>query len=94
MPISFQTDTNFLDHIKPTVRRMSAYKVEGGQDAEVKLNQNENPYDLPEWLKREIAEAFVKESWNRYPSVSRCGCGALCRVYPCPQRVCHHGQWF
>ncbi len=68
MPTSFQIDTNFLDHIKPTVRRMSAYTVEGGQDAEVKLNQNENPYDLPEWLKREIVETFMKEPWNRYPS--------------------------
>ncbi|MFN3386772.1 MAG: histidinol-phosphate transaminase [Candidatus Thermochlorobacter sp.] len=68
MPFSFQLDANVLDHIKPSVRALSPYTVEGGQSAEIKLNQNENPYDLPDWLKREIMEAFLKEPWNRYPN--------------------------
>ncbi|MCS7013530.1 MAG: histidinol-phosphate transaminase [Chloroherpetonaceae bacterium] len=68
MAFSFQTEHIFLECIKPAVRQMSAYTVEGGQYAGIKLNQNENPFDLPEWLKREILERFLQEPWNRYPS--------------------------
>ncbi len=42
--------TDFIDNIKPAVRAISAYHLNGKQ-YEVKLNQNENPYDLPKWLK-------------------------------------------
>ncbi len=59
----------FLENINPAVRNMSPYVVGGGQSAEIKLNQNESPYDLPAWLKREILDAFYKEAWNRYPNV-------------------------
>ncbi len=62
-------DQDFLENINPAVREMSAYHVGGGQTADVKLNQNESPYDLPAWLKLEILNEFYKESWNRYPDV-------------------------
>ncbi|MCS6989805.1 MAG: histidinol-phosphate transaminase [Chloroherpetonaceae bacterium] len=62
-------EQDFLENIAPATRQMSPYMVEGGQEAEVKLNQNENPYDLPDALKRDILEEFRKECWNRYPDV-------------------------
>lgn len=62
-------EQEFLERVNPAVRAMSPYSVGGGQTASVKLNQNENPYDLPDALKREILEAFYEESWNRYPDV-------------------------
>lgn len=68
MALSFQTEDAFLECIKPAVRQMAPYAVEGGQYAPIKLNQNENPFDLPLWLKREILEAFLQEPWNRYPN--------------------------
>jgi histidinol-phosphate aminotransferase len=33
----------------------------------VKVNQNENPYDLPAEVKREILAQFAGEAWSRYP---------------------------
>jgi histidinol-phosphate aminotransferase len=33
----------------------------------VKLNQNENPYDVPAGLKEKILAAFGAMSWSRYP---------------------------
>ncbi|HWR01676.1 MAG TPA: histidinol-phosphate transaminase [Chlorobaculum sp.] len=55
--------------LNPALQRIGVYKVEGGQEAEVKLNQNESPFDLPMWLKEKILEEFRQESWNRYPDI-------------------------
>ena len=55
-----------LDLIKPSVRDQPAYTL-AALDAARKLNQNESPYDLPESLKREIAERAVAARWPRYP---------------------------
>ena len=52
--------------IRPEVRGISAYTLEH-LEAEVKLDQNENPYDFPEALKREIVERVQAHDWNRYP---------------------------
>ncbi len=54
--------------IKPSVRALEPYDVKG-KPARVKLNQNENPFDLPIALKEEIFAEMKKESWNRYPEV-------------------------
>ncbi len=62
-------DQEFLENINPAVRGMSPYIVGGGQSADIKLNQNESPYDLPAPLKLEILNAFYNEAWNRYPNV-------------------------
>ncbi|MFN3560577.1 MAG: histidinol-phosphate transaminase [Chloroherpetonaceae bacterium] len=62
-------EQEFLENINPAVRKMSPYVVGGGQSAEIKLNQNESPYDLPAPLKLEILNAFYSEAWNRYPDV-------------------------
>lgn len=59
--------TRFMDLIKPSVRAAASYHLKERRCA-VKLNQNENPYDLPTWLKDEMFSEFGSISWNRYPS--------------------------
>jgi histidinol-phosphate aminotransferase len=60
---------DFKTLLNPALQRIGAYKVEGGQEAEVKLNQNESPFDLPVWLKEKILDEFKSEPWNRYPDI-------------------------
>lgn len=36
-------------------------------NCDVKLNQNESPYDLPQDFKQAVVKEFVGENWNRYP---------------------------
>jgi histidinol-phosphate aminotransferase len=55
-----------LSAVKPAVRALSAYTLAARQ-APVKLNQNENPYDLPEALKRRVLDAALSRPWSRYP---------------------------
>lgn len=57
---------NPLDFIKPVVRRAAAYTLEP-YTAEVKINQNENPFDVPESVKRRAIERALSRSWSRYP---------------------------
>src|SRR5438477_12792940 len=54
------------DVIKPEVRGLSAYTLQHF-DAGVKLDQNENPYELPTDLKGEVAERVLGRPWSRYP---------------------------
>ena len=62
---------SFLKHIKPSVRRLEAYTVRSTPLTAdlIKLNQNENPFDLPPELKRELLSEFMDRPWNRYPDV-------------------------
>ena len=60
---------NIESLLNPALRNISTYKVEGGQQAEIKLNQNESPFDVPLWLKEEILGEFIQEPWNRYPDI-------------------------
>lgn len=62
-------DNDLRRHFNPALAGMHAYAVEGGQEAPVKLNQNESPFDLPMWLKEKITAEFVREPWNRYPDI-------------------------
>jgi histidinol-phosphate aminotransferase len=55
-----------FDVIKPEVRGLSAYTLKHF-DADVKLDQNENPYELPTDLKREVVERMLRRPWGRYP---------------------------
>ena len=52
--------------IKPEVRSASAYTLRHFK-AGVKLDQNENPYELPPEFKREVAERVLARPWGRYP---------------------------
>jgi histidinol-phosphate aminotransferase len=60
-----------LDLIKPGVRALDHYVVKGkpASPSLIKLNQNENPFDVPESLKREAVEKLINSPWNRYPDV-------------------------
>ncbi len=55
-----------LGQIKPSVRHQPAYTL-APLVSHRKLNQNENPYDVPPELKRQILERVAAEPWNRYP---------------------------
>ena len=55
-------------YILDSVRSEHPYVVGGTPDLPVKLNQNENPLDLPEPLKEQLLEAFRQIPFNRYPA--------------------------
>ena len=55
-----------MQFVKPAVRQIAAYTLAARQ-APVKINQNENPYDLPEALKRRVLESALRRPWSRYP---------------------------
>ena len=55
-----------LDIIKPRVRQLRAYTLSPDR-ASVKLNQNENPWDAPEAVRREVLRRFEARAWSRYP---------------------------
>jgi histidinol-phosphate aminotransferase len=57
---------NALDKIKPRVRELKAYTLSPDR-ASVKINQNENPWDLPEAIKRETLRRMSERAWSRYP---------------------------
>ncbi len=58
--------TDPLVHVKPAVRNLAAYTLAARQ-ARVKVNQNENPYDVPEVVKRRVLEQALGRAWSRYP---------------------------
>jgi histidinol-phosphate aminotransferase len=56
-----------MQYIRKSIQELKEYTVP--QDKyEVKLNQNESPYDVPEGLKEEIIKKIMFADWNRYPS--------------------------
>ncbi|MCS3666076.1 histidinol-phosphate aminotransferase [Salinibacter ruber] len=57
-----------LQHIRPAVRDRSEYIVDMPEGIDVKLNQNESPFDLPAGLKQELLNAHAQVEMNRYPS--------------------------
>ena len=55
-----------LRHVKPAVRQIRAYTL-AAREAPVKINQNENPWDLPEAVKRRVLDKALVRPWARYP---------------------------
>jgi histidinol-phosphate aminotransferase len=55
-----------LEGVKSQVLKVPAYTLRA-YEAEVKLNQNENPFDFPEDLKEETFRRFRARQWSRYP---------------------------
>jgi histidinol-phosphate aminotransferase len=55
-----------LRHVKPAVRALRAYTL-APRRAPVKVDQNENPRDLPAALKRRVLDEALSRAWNRYP---------------------------
>ncbi len=58
--------TSVLDNVKPEVRALRAYTLEA-REAVVKINQNENPHELPDAVKRAVLERALERPWGRYP---------------------------
>ena len=60
---------NPADLVRPEILALNAYSV---ADAEgmVKLDAMENPYPLPDGLRRELAAALARVDVNRYPTPS------------------------
>lgn len=56
-----------ISKIKPSVRQLQAYTLKHF-DAQVKINQNENPYDMPEIIKAEVQRVVAQRAWSRYPA--------------------------
>ncbi len=59
-------DLSPSDVIKAEVRGLTAYTLKHFK-AEVKLDQNENPYELSADLKQQIVERVLSRPWGRYP---------------------------
>lgn len=55
-----------LARVKPSVRGMGAYTLKP-YEPRIKLNQNENPWDVPDEVKERIAARLADRPWNRYP---------------------------
>jgi histidinol-phosphate aminotransferase len=58
--------SDMLRHVKPAVRSIGAYTLAARSSA-VKINQNENPYDVPEGFKRRVLDLALSRPWSRYP---------------------------
>jgi histidinol-phosphate aminotransferase len=52
--------------IRPEVRQASAYSL-SHFEADVKLDQNENPYEISHELKEKIVRRILERDWGRYP---------------------------
>ena len=55
-----------LQTIKPAVRDLRAYSLSLHR-ASVKINQNENPWDVPDNVKAETLRRLGTRPWSRYP---------------------------
>ncbi len=58
--------SDVLSKIKPSVRQVQAYSLRH-LEAPVKINQNENPFDMPEAVKVAVNQAMVSRKWSKYP---------------------------
>ena len=66
--VSPSTVDSVLAQIRPSVRDRSEYVVDAPSGIDVKINQNESPFDLPDALKEELLSAFEQVEFNRYPT--------------------------
>ncbi|HEY2976053.1 MAG TPA: histidinol-phosphate transaminase [Pyrinomonadaceae bacterium] len=55
-----------LEIIKPQVRELRSYSLRPDR-ARIKLNQNENPWDVPLRIKEETLRRLENIRWSRYP---------------------------
>ena len=58
-----------LRTIKSQVRSLRAYTLSPDR-ARVKINQNENPWDMPARIKEETMRRLSTRAWSRYPDFS------------------------
>jgi histidinol-phosphate aminotransferase len=66
---------------RSVVAAMTAYTLEL-REAEIKLNQNESPFDVPRELKEQVLARMAERPWNRYPDFESTALRtALARAY-------------
>src|SRR5260370_30294488 len=66
---------------RSVVAAMTAYTLEL-REAEVKLNQNESPFDCPRQIKDEVLARVAERPWNIYPDFESLGLrNALANAY-------------
>jgi histidinol-phosphate aminotransferase len=53
--------------LRPEIASLAEYTLKQ-HPARIKLNQNENPYELPAGIKREILDRLAVQQWSRYPA--------------------------
>jgi histidinol-phosphate aminotransferase len=71
---------------------MTAYTLEL-REAEIKLNQNESPYDWPRALKEQVLARAVERPWNIYPDFESSGLrNALAKAYGLAPENIHVGN--
>ena len=58
---------DLLFSIKPAVRQLQAYTLRHFE-ARVKINQNENPFDMPTVVKAAVNKVMADRAWCRYPA--------------------------
>lgn len=66
MAVTEPNEDAVLRLVKPSVRSMGAYTLRP-IEPRIKLNQNENPWDVPDEVKARIASILADRPWNRYP---------------------------
>ncbi len=77
---------------RSVVAAMTAYTLEL-REAEVKLNQNESPYDWPRALKEQVLARAVERPWNIYPDFeSQALRDALAKAYGLTPENIHVGN--
>src|SRR6266581_3769505 len=59
--------SNSLASIKTRVRQLRPYSLRPDR-AQIKLNQNENPWDMPVKIKQETLRRIAECAWSRYPN--------------------------
>src|SRR4051812_46339310 len=59
--------SDILSKIKPSVRQAAPYSLKH-LAAPVKVNQNENPFDMPEEIKAAVSQFTNQSVWSRYPA--------------------------
>ncbi|HTY59356.1 MAG TPA: histidinol-phosphate aminotransferase, partial [Bacteroidota bacterium] len=52
--------------LRPEIGEITEYRLDHNR-CRIKLNQNENPFDLPDEIKSEILQRVGAEHWSRYP---------------------------
>ena len=62
-----KTIQSVLSRVRPAVRAQKPYLVGAPASVDVKLNQNENPWDVPEDIRKEILSRLKDIPFNRYP---------------------------
>lgn len=55
-----------METIKPHVRAIKAYALDP-IDTPIKINQNENPFGMPQAIKDEVLRRAAAHDWARYP---------------------------